>query len=156
MTGSDRAVQAAAAGFATATVYTTVVAIRHELPGRPLGIEVPMSVSAGVAVGWGAAVAAPWPMPVVALVAARRLGSSDTAAPSVVCAAIGMAGIIGVLIEPNSFAPRKWAPATSAAIAAHVGSCAWLAWAGLGSWRQRRRASAAQRTGKTSVAKPPR
>jgi hypothetical protein len=64
--------RASAVAFAGTCAYTSVVAIRDRLPGRPLGLSVPLSVPVGVLVGWGGAVAAPWPMPVAALVAATR------------------------------------------------------------------------------------
>ena len=85
--GRDRALLAAALGFAGATGYNSVVAIREQLPGEPLGIRIPLSVSTGILVGWGSAVAAPWPMPVVALLAAgRRAGRHGGAGPALVCA----------------------------------------------------------------------
>jgi hypothetical protein len=51
-------------------VLGSVVAIRDQLPGEPLGVSIPLSAPAGLLAGWGAAVAAPWPMPVVAVTAA--------------------------------------------------------------------------------------
>ena len=84
--GRDRALLAAALGFAGATGYNSVVAIREQLPGEPLGIRIPLSVSTGILVGWGSAVAAPWPMPVVALLAAgRRAGRHGAVGPALVC-----------------------------------------------------------------------
>ena len=43
----------AALGFAGTVVFTSVVAIRDDVEGRPFGIRVPLSVRAGVLTGWG-------------------------------------------------------------------------------------------------------
>jgi hypothetical protein len=133
--GSDRILRAAALGFAGATGYSSVVAIREDLPGEPLGIRIPLSVSTGLLIGWGAGVAAPWPMPVVALVAAARTGRDGTARPALLCLGIGVAGIVGILIEPNTYNAKLWTPATRRAVIAHVASCASLV--GTGIWRLR-------------------
>jgi hypothetical protein len=37
-----------------AAVWSSAVAVRDQLPGRPLGITVPLSVPAGLVAGWGA------------------------------------------------------------------------------------------------------
>jgi hypothetical protein len=66
----DRALLGASLGFAGAAVLGSVVAIRDQLPGQPLGVSIPLSVPAGLAAGWGAAVAAPWPMPAAAVMTA--------------------------------------------------------------------------------------
>ena len=69
----NRTLRAAAIGFAGATTYNSVVAIREKVPGEPFGIRIPLSVSTGILVGWGSAVAAPWPMPVSAVLAANPI-----------------------------------------------------------------------------------
>jgi hypothetical protein len=134
--GSDGALRAAAIGFACATGYNSVVAIREKLPGEPLGMRIPLSVSTGILVGWGSAVAAPWPMPVVALVAAARAGRGGVAGPALVCLGLGVAGIVGILIEPNTYNAKSWTPATRRAVVAHVASSMTLAGAGI--WHLRR------------------
>ena len=68
----DPALLAAALGFAGAAIAGRAVAIRDGLPRRPCGISVPLTVPAGLLAGWGAGVAAPWPMPVTAVIAAAR------------------------------------------------------------------------------------
>ena len=68
----DRALLATSLAFAGAAVVGSAVAIREDLPGQPCGISVPLSVPAGLLVGWGAGVAAPWPMPATAVIAAAR------------------------------------------------------------------------------------
>jgi hypothetical protein len=39
--------------FAGASVLGSVVAIRDQLPGEPLGVSIPLSVPAGLLAGWG-------------------------------------------------------------------------------------------------------
>jgi hypothetical protein len=140
MDGSDRALRAAALGFACATGYNSVVAIRENVPGEPLGIRVPLSVSAGILVGWGSAVSAPWPMPVAALLlAARQTGRVGVVAPVLVCAGLGVAGIVGILIEPNTYNAKSWTSATRRAVVTHVVTSATLAGTGIWHLRHSRR-----------------
>jgi hypothetical protein len=67
--------------LAGAAVMGSAVAIREDLPGQPCGISIPLSVPAGLLADWGAGVAAPWPMPAAAVIAAARsqrtLGSAS-------------------------------------------------------------------------------
>jgi hypothetical protein len=133
---SDVALRAAALGFACATGYNSVVAIREQLPGEPLGLRIPISVSTGILVGWGSAVAAPWPMPVVALAAAARAGRDGATGPTLVCLGLGVAGIVGILIEPNTYNAKSWTRSTRRAVIAHVVSSVTLAGAGI--WHLRR------------------
>jgi len=140
--GSDRILRAAALGFAGATGYSSVVAIREDLPGEPLGICIPLSVSTGLLIGWGAGVAAPWPMPVVALVAAASTGRDGMARPALLCLGIGVAGIVGILIEPNTYNAKRWTPATRRAVIAHIASCASLVGAGIWHLRHSRKLAA--------------
>jgi len=94
-------------------------------------------VPTGVLVGWGAAVAAPWPMPLAALIAAARARRPEAgSAPALVCAGVGIAGIVGLLIEPNTYNRGAWPGANRAAVAAGAAACGSLATAGLLSWRQ--------------------
>ena len=92
----DRALLGASLAFAGAAVLGSVVAIRDQLPGEPLGVSIPLSVPAGLLAGWGAAVAAPWPMPVAAVTAAAMARHREPSArPGAVCAAIGLGCIAG-------------------------------------------------------------
>ena len=132
-TGPDRALLAASVAFAAAAGLGSAVAIRDDLPGEPLGITVPLSVPAGLAFGWGAAVAAPWPMPAAALIAAvraQRPGAS--AATGALCAGIGLGCIAGTLVEPVTRRPRAWSPLTRLAITVNLAASAALVAAG---WR---------------------
>jgi hypothetical protein len=131
------ALRRAALGFACTVGFTSAVAVRDDLPGRPLGIGVSLSVPTGILIGWGAAVAAPWPMPVAALIASRRANQGDPAA-ALVCAGLGFAGIVGFLIEPNTYDPKAWTPANRNAIAAGLVASAALAATGLRHWRRLR------------------
>jgi hypothetical protein len=132
--GSVAALRATALGFALATGYNSLIAIRERVPGEPLGVQVPISVGTGIVLGWGSAVAAPWPMPMAALLAAtlcpRRLASRVAGS---ICAGLGVAGIVGVLIEPNTYKVRTWSPAVRRAVILHVATCAALATAGMSS-----------------------
>ena len=122
---------ASALAFACATGYNSVVSVQASLPGAPLGIQVPLSVRRGILVGWGSAVAAPWPMPVAALVAAsRRWGRAGAQRAALLCAGIGTAGIVGILIEPNTYRMRRWTPPVRRAALAHAVTCVALALAG--------------------------
>jgi len=129
----DRALLGASLGFAGAAVLGSVVAIRDQLPGQPLGVSIPLSVPAGLAAGWGAAVAAPWPMPAAAVMtAATARHRAPSVCPGAVCAAIGLGCIVGTLIEPVTRRPRSWSPATRLAVgvnlaasAALIGARAW-------------------------------
>jgi hypothetical protein len=128
----DDALLGASLVFAGAAVWGSAVAIRDYLPGRPLGITVPLSVPAGLVAGWGAGVAAPWPMPVAAVAAAaaaRHRASSPR--PGVVCAVIGAGCIAGTLIEPVTHRPGSWSRAAALAIGFNVAASAGLIAAGL-------------------------
>jgi hypothetical protein len=135
----DKSPRWAAIGFACTTGYASAVALRENLPGEPFGLRVPISVRAGILTGWGSSVAAPWPMPVVGLLAVRRSARGGGGnKPALVCTALGVAGIVGVLIEPNTYRARNWTRSTRRAILLHVGSCVALAVAGL--WQAASRA----------------
>jgi hypothetical protein len=129
----DRALLAASLAFAAAAVAGSAVAIRDELPGQPCGISVPLSVPAGLLAGWGAGVAAPWPMPLAAVIAAARSQrTGPSALTGAVCAGIGMGCVLGTAIEPVTCRPHSWSPATRLAIIFDMSSSAALIVAG---WR---------------------
>jgi hypothetical protein len=128
----DDALLGASLAFAGAAVWGSAAAIRDQLPGRPLGITVPLSVPAGLVAGWGAGVAAPWPMPVAAIaaaVAARHRAPSPR--PGAVCAMIGAGCIMGTLVEPVTWRPGSWSRATALAIGFNLAASAGLIAAGL-------------------------
>jgi hypothetical protein len=140
---SGRALRGAAVGFALATAYGSAVAIRENLPGEPLGLRVPFSVRTGIWVGWGAAVAAPWPMPVAGLLIAARssrtpVNERDAARPGLVCAVLGLAGIVGIFMEPNTYKAQNWCPATRRAALLHVATSVALVGTGKRYMRDRR------------------
>jgi hypothetical protein len=128
----DRVLRVAAVGFACAAAYNSIVAIREDLPGEPFGLRIPLPVSTGILVGWGAAVAAPWPMPVAALAASR----ARKAGAALVCAGLGIAGIVGILIEPNTYRSESWTPPTRRAVFLHVTTSMALAGAGISHLRR--------------------
>jgi drug/metabolite transporter (DMT)-like permease len=129
----DRALLGASLGFAGAAALGSVVAIRDQLPGQPLGVSIPLSVPAGLAAGWGAAVAAPWPMPAAAVMtAATARHRAPSVRPGAVCAAIGLGCIVGTLVEPVTRRPRSWSPATRLAVSVNLAASAALI--GAGAW----------------------
>lgn len=133
----DGALLVSAVAFACTCAYTSAVAIRERLPGRPLRVSVPLSVPVGVLVGWGAAVAAPWPMPVAALVAATRAREGPRGArAALVAAGVGIAGVIGLLMEPNTYDLGAHSRANRRAIVLGFATTGALAMTGL----RRRRA----------------
>jgi hypothetical protein len=122
----------ASLAFAGAAVLGSVVAVRGQLPGEPLGVGIALSVPAGLLAGWGAGVAAPWPMPVAAVMTAARARHRETGArPGAVCAAIGLGCIVGTVMEPVTRRPRLWSPSTRLAIGVNVATSAALIGAGV-------------------------
>jgi len=129
----DPVLLAASAAFAGACAFGSVVAVREDVPGEPFGIAIPLTVHSGIVVGWGAGVAAPWPMPVAALIAGTTAGRAErSAAPGYVSAGLGIACVAGTFIEPVTYRRRSWTPAIRAAIAVNLAASAALAAAG---WR---------------------
>jgi hypothetical protein len=128
----DRALLATSLAFAGAAVLGSAVAIREDLPGQPCGISIPLSVPAGLLVGWGAGVAAPWPMPAAAVIAAARSQRTQPhALTGAVCAGIGIGCVLGTAIEPVTRRPRSSSPATRLAIASNIAASAALTVTGL-------------------------
>jgi hypothetical protein len=128
----DRALLATSLAFAGAAVLGSAVAIREDLPGQPCGISVPLPVSAGLLVGWGAGVAAPWPMPAAAVTAAAwSQRAQPRALTGAVCAGIGIGCVLGTAIEPVTRRPRSWSPTTRLAIAVNIATSAALTVTGL-------------------------
>jgi hypothetical protein len=129
----DDALLTASLAFAGAAGLGSVVAVRDQLPGQPFGLSVPLSVPAGLLAGWGAAVAAPWPMPVAAVIVAARAQRADSGVlAGAACAGIGVGCIVGTVIEPVSWQPRSWTTGTRLAIVCNVVAAAALTVAG---WR---------------------
>jgi len=128
---TDRVLLGASLAFAGATLLGSAVAIRDRLPGEPFGVSVPLSVPVGVMAGWGAGIAAPWPMPVAAVITAAPAQREPDAFPGTVCAVIGLGCIFGTLIEPVTRRPRSWSPAAGLAIGLNVAASAALIAAGL-------------------------
>lgn len=128
----DRVLLAASVFFAGAGIVGTAASIRSDTPGRPFGIEIPLSVPAGVVVGWGAGVAAPWPMPVAALIAAASASRDGASAVADwVCVGLGIACIFGTLVEPVTYRAQSSPHAIRTAIALNLVSSAALIVAGL-------------------------
>lgn len=127
---SRNALLAAASLSAAATVATTAVGLRHpDLPGEPFGLRVPGTVATHLAVGLGSGVAVPWPMPVIALVAAFQ-DAPDRVVPARTCAALGATMLVGTLAEPASWGLRPRSNAAKATVALNLASGAALFLAG--------------------------
>lgn len=115
---TGRQLQLAAVAFAGATLLGSVVSIRDNVRGEPLGIRLPLSIPTALLAGWGGGVAAPWPMAAAAVVAATRPASPRTRA--LICAGIGAACIAGTLAEPVTRRPRTWTAGMRLAILANM------------------------------------
>jgi hypothetical protein len=103
---SDRALLGAAAMLAATTVASTVVSLREpQLPDEPFGLRFPGRVPVHLALGLGSGVAVPWPMPVIATVAALR-AQPGLAWPRRTCAVLGATVLVGTLAEPASWGLR--------------------------------------------------
>ena len=102
----DRSLAAAAALFTASTVYGAVVSLRHDVVGEPLRVRPPGSVAQHLAVGLGAGLSAPWPMPVAAIAAAGASGRGATW-PGRLAVTIGVVNAAGVLVEPVTW-QRRW------------------------------------------------
>jgi hypothetical protein len=131
----DLALLGASLAFTGATVLGSVVAICDQLPGEPLGMSIPLSVPAGLLTGWGAAVAAPWPMPVAAVMTATAARHQEPSSrPGAVCAAIGLGCILGTVIEPVTRRPRSLSAAARLAISVNLAASVALVAAGAWHW----------------------
>jgi hypothetical protein len=128
----NTALRLAALGFAGAVGFSSAVAIREQLPAAALGLKISLSVPSGLVVGLGAAIAAPWPMPVAALVASTKARSGNGLRwPSRLCTGLGIAAVLGQLVEPLMRQPKSWTPAVRIALLLNFGASFGLAGAGL-------------------------
>ena len=135
---ADPGMLAAAVVFTAATAYGSTVSIRLDLEGETIGIRFPLSVPAAVALGWGAALSAPWPMPAAALLAAHRGGRSTGPAPGLVHFTLGTAGLVaGLLGEPVVRTYHTQPRTVRAAIAGNVLAATALVVSGLRQARSR-------------------
>lgn len=128
---------AAASLFAAGTAVTTAIGWQERLPSEPFGTVTPgtgQDDPAGkllLATG----VSAPWPMPVLALIAALA-GRPDAAWPARTLTVLGVTLTIGVLIEPVSYGLRSRKPPVLATVPLNLATAAVLILAG----RRNRRA----------------
>jgi hypothetical protein len=118
----------AAGLFAAATTWTTAVAVREPLPDEPFGIRFPGRVPVHLAAGLGSGLAAPWPMPVLALAAAAKAGTSARW-PHRVAFGLGATVFVGTLAEPATWGryPRSWRAVSTVPV--HLACAAALLWA---------------------------
>jgi hypothetical protein len=102
----DKVLLGAAGTLAAATAVSTAVSLREpELPDEPFGLRFPGKVPVHLALGLGSGVAVPWPMPLVATVAALRDRPGATW-PRRACAIIGATVLVGTIAEPASWGLR--------------------------------------------------
>ena len=126
----DRMMLGAATFFAASTAFTHAVSMRQpQLPDEPFGIRFPGTVPVHLALGLGSGVAAPWPMPVGAVVAAVRAGDG-VSWPERTCAILGAIVLVGTLAEPASWGLRPRSAAAKATVAFNLLSGAALFLAG--------------------------
>ena len=113
---SDRMMLGAATFFTATTAFTTAVSMRQpQVPDEPFGIRFPGPVPVHLALGLGSGVAAPWPMPVGAMVAAVR-AAPDVRWPERACAILGAVVLVGTLAEPASWGLRPRSTAAKATV----------------------------------------
>ena len=129
-----------AALFVTSTVYSTALAATHpELPGEPFGVRVPGRVRTHLALGLGSAVAAPWPMPAIAMWAAVSGDPRSTWAARTTTT-IGIGVLSGILSEPATWGRRPTPPLHSVNVA--LGLAVGAAMVSAGTHRLRQHAAA--------------
>jgi hypothetical protein len=124
----------------TSTVYTTAVAATEpDLPGEPFGRRIPGRVRTHLALGLGSAIAAPWPMPAIAMWAAVRGDPGSTwAARTTTTIGIGTLG--GILSEPATWGRRPTPPMHRGNVA--LGLAIGAAMVSVGTHRLRQQAAA--------------
>ncbi len=126
---SQTVLSATALAYAGSTVFSSYVAVRDNIPGEPFGITAPFSMRTALVIGWGAGIAPPWFMPLTALLTAHR-AKGGRPGPAAVASTIGLASIVGHLIEPVTRRPGSWTPATAASITLTLTASTSLAIAG--------------------------
>jgi hypothetical protein len=131
MTGTRRRLVVVAMAYAATAGAASVVATREELPGRPLGLGLPIPVWAQVASAWGAGIAPPWPMPLLAVIAADRACRTGSSGWALTVGLVGVTNLVGHAIEPVTWRPRTWTPTTRVTAGVMMGSAAVLAVVGL-------------------------
>jgi hypothetical protein len=93
--GPSRATRAISALYLVGGIVGSVVAVTGDYPGLPLGIDLGLTTSGGVWIGWGSGVSAPWPLLVaLALTGVAGLGHKRTVP------VLGLIFVLGGLIEP--------------------------------------------------------
>ncbi len=142
---ADQAMLLAAGIFAASTAFGAAVSLKEDVRGAPLGIDLPGSVEAHLAVGWGSGLTAPWPMPALALAAAVRAGPEVRwARPT--CVGLGIGILVGTIIEPVTWGRRPSSLLTAASVSLNLIAAVALLTAG------RRRATTTLQPGAPDVA----
>ena len=161
MTGSafwsrSSALLVASAGMAVATGFGSWVSLAKDVRAEPFGIDTKLSVPTSLKLGLGSGLAAPWPMPLVALATAMAaLRAGDSPRPARVCQTIGWMLFCGTLVEPVTWSRRLRHPLIKATVAANLFAGAALVVAGSRaavsprSWPNRRHPGASPRPRKS-------
>jgi hypothetical protein len=90
-----RATRAISALYLVGGIVGSVVAVRGDYPGLPLGIDLGLTSATGVWIGWGSGVSAPWPL-LVALALTGVAGQGHRRTVPV----LGLMFVSGALVEP--------------------------------------------------------
>ncbi len=126
---ADQSLLLAAGIFAASSAFGAAVSHKEDVRGAPLGIDLPGSVAVHLAVGWGSGLTAPWPMPALALGAAICAGPQVRwARPT--CKGLGIAILVGTIIEPVTWGRRPSSTLTAAAVSLNLIAAVALATAG--------------------------
>lgn len=137
---ADRLLLGPAVLFMTSTVYATAVAAtERDLPGEPFGLRIPGRVGTHLALGLGSAIAAPWPMPALAMWAAVR-GSPSSAWTARITTIIGIGTLSGILSEPATWGRRPTPPTHRSNVA--LGLAIGAAMVSAGTYRLKQQAAA--------------
>ena len=126
---ADAWVRRATALFAVSTALSSALAVREQIRGEPFGLQVPGGVKTHLALGLGAGIAAPWPMPVAANWAAWRDAPDHGDRPRTV-AVVGAMLLAGVLMEPVSWGRRPASRLAKATVPLHLALGAAMLWRG--------------------------
>jgi len=127
----NSSMMAAAALFAVGTAAATATGFRERVPSEPFGAEIPgtgLDDRAGRLLS-ATGVSAPWPMPVLCLIAAASAAPGKRW-PQRVLTTIGVVVTIGTLIEPVTWGRRSREPRVLATIPLNLVSGAALIAAG--------------------------
>jgi hypothetical protein len=115
---AERRLMGAVALFVASTAWGAAVSVREDVLGEPLGWRAPGEVATHLAIGWGSALSAPWPMVAIAFADAVRNDPGRRAGRW--CAVVGVAIFAGVLVEPATWGRRARSRLIASTVVANV------------------------------------